>query len=173
MKLLILSLLFVLTNTVVAATDLYIYPNDGQSQEKQRLDRFQCHVWAAQQSGFDPSSYRVPQPVQHTSGPPGQPVHHHTINPVTAAAGGAALGAVGGAIAGNAGKGAAIGAGVGALAGAFHTLTHHSRERERIEYEQKQYAITQAQQAAEVGQLRNDYNRAISACLEGRGYTVK
>lgn len=172
MKSVMLSLLFIFSNTVVAATDLYIYPNDGQSQEKQRHDRFQCHVWAAQQSGFDPSSYRVPQPVQHRSGRPVY-AHHQTINPVTAAAGGAALGAVGGAIAGNAGKGAAIGAGVGALVGAFHTLTHQSRERERIEYEQKQYATVQAQQVAEVEQLRNDYNRAISACLEGRGYTVK
>jgi len=35
--------------------ELFVYPKDGQSEEKQRTDRFECHQWAANQSGFDPT----------------------------------------------------------------------------------------------------------------------
>jgi hypothetical protein len=78
------------------------------------------------------------------------------------AAGGAALGAVGGAIGGDAGKGAAIGAGVGALFGGF-------RRMRAMEEEQAQMANYQAQTAQATG----GFNRAYSACLQGRGYTVQ
>ncbi len=37
------------------AQDVYAYPRDGQSEDEVRLDRYECHVWAADQSGFDPS----------------------------------------------------------------------------------------------------------------------
>ena len=71
------------------------------------------------------------------------------------AARGAAVGAVGGAIGGNAGKGAAIGAATGALVGGM---------RRRDERRTAEAAQTQATDA---------YARAYTACLEGRGYTVK
>jgi len=35
--------------------DLYAYPKNGQNQEQQSADRFECHQWAASQSGFDPT----------------------------------------------------------------------------------------------------------------------
>src|SRR5262252_5448650 len=79
------------------------------------------------------------------SGPTGQGVR--------TAARGAAVGAVGGAIGGNAGKGAAIGAATGALVGGVR------RRDER--------------RAAAQAQTNDAYARAYTACLEGRGYTVK
>ena len=153
-------------NVYSGSTDLYIYPNTGQDEELQRRDRYECHVWAAGQTGFDPSSYQAPQPVIH---PPMARRHDDRFgsDPVTGAAKGAAVGAVGGAIGGDVGKGAAIGAGVGALLGAFKTL---ERESERKQIDRHREA---AEQQAEIENLREDYNRAISACLEGRGYTVK
>lgn len=39
-----------------ASADLFVYPKDGQSEDQQRTDRFECHQWAANQSGFDPSN---------------------------------------------------------------------------------------------------------------------
>ena len=33
---------------------LFIYPRQGQSQEKQDNDRNECHGWAVGQTGFDP-----------------------------------------------------------------------------------------------------------------------
>jgi hypothetical protein len=45
-----------------AATDsqptqdsLFIYPKNGQSDEQQAKDRYECHRWAANESGFDPT----------------------------------------------------------------------------------------------------------------------
>jgi len=35
---------------------LVIYPAQGQSEEQQARDRYECHRWSAQQSGYDPSA---------------------------------------------------------------------------------------------------------------------
>lgn len=38
-----------------AADDLIIYPKNGQSKEQQAADQFECHSWAKNQTGFDPT----------------------------------------------------------------------------------------------------------------------
>jgi len=43
--------------------DVYMYPEHGQSAQQQSTDRYQCHTWAQQQSGFDPT-----QPASQSSG---------------------------------------------------------------------------------------------------------
>jgi len=68
---------------------MFIYPRQGQSEQQQATDRYECHRWAVSQTGYDP-----------------------TLSPGAAPAGAA-------------------------------------------------------------DQRRANYQRAISACLEGRGYTVK
>jgi len=35
--------------------DVFIYPKNGQSEEQQATDRYECHRWAADQTGFDPT----------------------------------------------------------------------------------------------------------------------
>ena len=144
-----------LTSALCAAgawgQQLFIYPLRGQSPQQQQQDRFECHQWAAQQTGFDPMFATAPPP------PPPAP----TTGPVRGAARGAALGAVGGAIAGNAGRGAAIGAGTGAV---FGTM----RSNDQIRQGQAQ----QAAQAQQTSQQMQNFNRALAACLSGRGYTV-
>jgi hypothetical protein len=35
--------------------DLFVYPKNGQNDQQQATDKFQCHQWAHQQSGFDPT----------------------------------------------------------------------------------------------------------------------
>jgi hypothetical protein len=35
--------------------DLYVYPRNGQSEEQTAQDRFECHQWAVNQTGFDPT----------------------------------------------------------------------------------------------------------------------
>jgi len=37
------------------APDPYVYPNAGQSEEQQQTDRYECHRWAVDQTGFDPT----------------------------------------------------------------------------------------------------------------------
>ena len=34
---------------------VYIYPKNGQTPEQQAADRFECHDWARNQTGFDPT----------------------------------------------------------------------------------------------------------------------
>jgi uncharacterized protein YcfJ len=80
--------------------------------------------------------------------------------------GGAAAGALIGGIAdGNWGQGAAIGAAAGGLFGA-HRKNSVARQNQQSEQSWEQ------QQAQIYAQRRHEYNRAYSACLTGRGYTV-
>lgn len=136
-----------------AAFGQYIYPSKGQSAQQQDRDRYECHTWAVQQTGFDPTR---PQTAQAPSAPPpGRPV-------VKGAARGAAVGAVGGAIAGDAGTGAAAGAAIGGLLGGMKRM---DQAKAQSQQEAQQQNINAQQQGA--------YNRALGACLEGRGYTVR
>jgi len=36
-------------------TDIFVYPINGQDTEQQARDRYECHRWATNQSGFDPT----------------------------------------------------------------------------------------------------------------------
>jgi hypothetical protein len=38
-------------------SDLIAYPKNGQSQEQLGKDKFECHRWAAAQTGFDPTQF--------------------------------------------------------------------------------------------------------------------
>jgi hypothetical protein len=43
-------------STDAAATgEPYVYPSAGQSAEQQSTDRYECHRWATDQTGFDPT----------------------------------------------------------------------------------------------------------------------
>lgn len=147
-----------LMDTTARAQELYIYPSKGQSQAQQDKDRYECHTWAVKQTGFDPSR-PAPPPSNSSASNQYQPSQPHVLK---GAARGAALGAVGGAIAGDAGKGAGAGAAMGGLAGGFR------RRDERIQQSKSQQADTHAAASNQ----RNSYNRAMAACLQGRGYTV-
>jgi hypothetical protein len=42
--------------TVAQGPDqVFIYPKNGQGQQQQATDRYECHRWAVSQTGFDPS----------------------------------------------------------------------------------------------------------------------
>lgn len=137
-----------------AQGQVYVYPQNGQSEEQQQKDKAECQSWATQQTGYDPLQPPVasaPPPQQSSTGP----------GAVGGAARGAAVGAAVGAIAGDAGKGAAIGAAGGGLTGGM------KRKRGKREHEQ-----AQEQQAAQVQQARAQFDRAFRTCVEGRGYSV-
>ncbi|OLS63862.1 DUF6515 family protein [Pseudomonas putida] len=44
--------------------DVIAYPMQGQSPQQQEQDRYQCHRWAVDQSGFDPSYANQAPPAQ-------------------------------------------------------------------------------------------------------------
>ncbi len=138
--------------SLAGAQEMFIYPQKGQTAEQQASDKGQCQQWATSQTGFDP----LAPPPSVSSAPPPQG------GAVRGAARGAAAGAAVGAIAGDAGKGAAAGAAVGGIGGGV-------RKRDA----EAQVAQQNQQQAASVDAKRAEFQRAVGACLEGRGYTVK
>jgi hypothetical protein len=40
---------------VAAGSGLFVYPHNGQSPQQQADDQYDCHRWAASQTGFDPT----------------------------------------------------------------------------------------------------------------------
>src|SRR6202048_2468410 len=91
---------------------VFVYPANGQSAEQTDRDRYECHVWAVQQPGVDPSradASAYERVIVQPANPPGS---------------GTAVGLIGGAILGsiiggprNAGAGAIIGGATGAVIG--------------------------------------------------------
>jgi len=142
----------VLASLPAAATEdlraLEVQGQRGQSLEQTRRDRYECHNWAVAQTGASPAAVPAGGPADDGKGE----LRRERI-------GRAIVGAtIGGAIGGLFGDwhdaneqilaGAAVGAGIGAAtAGA-------------------------GRKDAVAPQGPSDYLRALTACLEGRGYSV-
>ncbi len=149
--------------TVAVATPppqkIFVYPSNGQSPEQTDRDRYECHVWAVQQTGVDPSRADA------------SPYERVIVQPANPPGTGTAAGAIGGAILGaiiagprNAGAGLVLGGATGALIG---TAADASAQQ------QAQMTQQQINQARAQGRARADsYTRALGACLKGRGYTI-
>jgi predicted lipid-binding transport protein (Tim44 family) len=134
---------------------LFVYPAKEQSPERQLADQSECYSWAKAQTGIDPTAPPPAAPEPTEQGVDG--------SMLKGAAGGAAVGTAIGAIAGGTGEGAAIGAIAGGLRG---------RRKAKAEHKQKEQQVQQQAQAQQAG-VRETFNKAYGACLEGKGYTVK
>jgi len=136
-----------------AAQQPIIYPAKGQSAQQQQTDEGECHVWAKNQTGVGPAAMAAapaPPPPSNTVGGGER---------VRGAARGAVGGAAIGAIAGDTGKGAAAGAVVGTARGGREARQKQGAQQQSVDNQRAQQLDT--------------YNRAIGACLEARGYTVR
>lgn len=152
-KLLVLAVLCACAGPLLAQ-DLYVYPRDGQNPEQQEADEFACYRWARDESGFDPMATPTA-----SEPPPEQGAKKGGVGK------GALRGAaVGGIVGGSSGakKGAAGGAAVGGMRRA-----DQNRKQKQAQEQWEQEQVRQYQEN------RNRYNRAYSACLDARGYTVR
>lgn len=157
----ILGCLFLLGSIDRVDAEMFIYPKEGQSRERQDRDEFECYKWARERTGTNPM-----ETAQAPAPPPESPSSVHDGSVLRSGARGAALGALGGAIAGDAGQGAKIGAAVGGAAGLM------KRRRNRVSQQQNQQRSQQ--QAAQQNQSkRANYDKAYKVCLKGRGYEVE
>ncbi len=138
---------------------VFVYPNNGQSAEQTDRDRYECHNWAVQQTGVDPSRADA------------NPYERVVVQPANPPGSGTAAGAVTGAILGaliagprNAGAGLILGGATGAIVGSSADASAANQARMTQE---------QINASASAGRARADsYRRALGACLTGRGYTV-
>ena len=140
--------------------DVYAYATRGQTPEQQDRDHYECSLWASQQSGFDPAAPGVPaeERVRVVSGPP--------------SGAGTAIGALTGAIIGaaisprwQAAPGALAGAVVGGAIGTASDAAN-AQQTQTVLVTDRRAQAAQAQRAA-------NYRRAIGACLDARGYSVR
>ena len=146
------------------STQVYFYPRAGQTTEQQSRDHYDCYNWAVQQTGFDPGQSTIPTD-QRVRVVPMPPPGHDTA---TLAVAGAVLGAlIGGPR--HALGGALIGASGGAIAGA----ASDSARMESARQQEEAYAARDRVRDARLDEKVFDFRRAMSACLEGRGYTVR
>jgi hypothetical protein len=138
---------------------VFVYPANGQSPQQTDRDRYECHVWAVQQTGVDPSRSDA------------NPYARVIVQPANPPGTGTAVGAISGAILGsiiagprNAGAGLVLGGATGAIIGSASDAQAQA---------QAQQTQQQINQSAAAGRAQADsYRRAIGACLQGRGYTV-
>lgn len=141
-------------------TTVYAYPTQNQSRRQQERDHYECSLWAVRQSGFDPSAPGVPVYDQVTvQGPP----------PGTDTAIGAVAGAVLGAAISDPwdrGAGAIFGALTGAMIGSAGDAANAQASQQGMSDQ-----AYHAQQALD--EKAGNYRRALSACLQARGYSVK
>lgn len=143
---------------------VYFYPLKGQTVEQQSRDHYECYNWAIKQTGFDPGLSSRP-PEQRVKVVPLPPPGHDTA---LFAIAGAVLGAVLGGPR-HAASGALIGAAGGAIAGA----ASDSVRQEEARRQEEAYARGDQARLAQSEQKELDFRRAMGACLEGRGYSVK
>jgi hypothetical protein len=138
-----------------AQTDMFIYPAKGQNQAQQDKDRYECHSWAVQQTGFDPSKPQSANSQSASQRPSSSPLPCYKeqlaeprserlavrlrVTRARALLPGPQWGIVGG----------------------FRRRDERMREADR-----------RADAAAVSNPGRPAYMRAMSACLQGRGYTV-
>ena len=157
---------FLMLSAAIAEERLFVYPALGQTEKQQSDDRYHCHLWAVEATGFDPLSaggeqpeyVRVPVPENPNRGATGKGM-------LGGAIAGAAIGEID---ADNPGRGAAIGAIVGALLG---SIVEHDGEKQSREVARESANEIYADRR-EVAIGRANYRRALTACLEGRGYNV-
>ena len=151
MRVMITLIVFFALAPLAQAQELFIFPDDGQDQDQQDLDEFQCIRIARDRTGFDPMS----TPTARTRAPETQG------GAVGGAARGALLGTAVGAITGDTRRGLGAGAAAGGLLGGMRRADSN-RQQDRWAQEE----------TANYRRDRNNWNRAFTACMESRGYTV-
>jgi hypothetical protein len=148
------ALLLAASLPAVAAEDLRaleVRAERGQSLEQTRRDRYECHNWAVEQTGETPVAAPSEQGESRARD---RELRRERVDRALA---GAAIGGIVGSILGHghrrhAGDRVLVGAAAGAAIGAAT-------------------AVGGRRAAAEPAEP-SDYLRALTACLEGRGYSV-
>ncbi len=148
---------------------MYFYPERHQTDAQQDRDRFECYRWAVRETGVDPGMTAVRQPVTMEL----QPIQ--PLRDGSAVLHSATQGALLGALVSSprqSGANAVIGALFGAVLG---VAAQESRAQavEQMQYRQQQaLAAANAAAVAAARAPTDNFRRAMSACMSGRGYRV-
>jgi Glycine-zipper domain len=149
---------------------VFVFPAKNQDSTQQSNDEAACYGWAKTQTNIDPMNIKPPEVAQPSEEQKAAAENAGNGSRARGAARGAAGGAIIGAIAGDAGTGAAAGAAAGTMAGG---AAKRQAKRQAASQQEQQQAAAQQQAQAAIAQQKATYNKAFSACMEGKGYTVK
>jgi hypothetical protein len=141
---------------------MVVFPAKSQTPEVQEAEELACLQWSADQLGIKPNT---PAPDPKAAGQAAAEKTDEATKGVAVktAAKGAAAGAIIGSISGNAGAGAAYGAAGGALVG------RRAKKGATAQADAEAQKKVEAEQKAKMDGLK----KAMTACLESKGYTVK
>lgn len=142
-----------------STSGLFVYPRHGQTVDQQNSDDWQCNRSAIEVTGYDPTNPSY-MPPERDLGAQGRTV---AKSAVVGSAASSAVGAAAGAVIGEAARGAAMGAAGGGVAGLIRGLFAASRQQQGAQQQQ-----LQRQQ-----QRLQTYQRAYTACMDARGYSVR
>lgn len=145
-------------------TTVYFYPTHGQSKDQQDRDRYECYLWARKQTGFDPGQSHL-APHQRVEVTPAAP-------PAADTATGAFTGAMVGSMM-SSGHDRGFGMIFGAMTGAMLGAASDQARAEQAQRMEDRYNSRDERQYVRLERQARRYQRAMTACLEGRGYTVR
>jgi hypothetical protein len=161
MRLLILSLMLLLpfqasASSLAGSIGLFVYPPEGKTQSEREQDDYQCYDWAKGETRYDPMNSSEPQKVEADPSAKGGSGFRGALR-------GAARGAVIGEIADD---DASQGAQLGAAAGMMRARSA-SRQANQKAADSQNAANQQA-----YAQDHENFKKAMSTCLQARGYSV-
>ena len=145
-------------------SQLYFYPQNNQTAEQQSRDHYECYNWAIGQTGFDPGRSEIPKNQRVRVVPMPPPGHDTAALAIAGAVLGALIGGPRHAV-----EGAMIGATGGVVAGAASDTARMESARQQEEA----YAASSRARDAQLEAKARNFRRAMSACMEGRGYSVR
>lgn len=158
--------------------DLFAFPKNGQSRDQQLKDESECYGLARERTELDPQK-PAPTGLTEEQVQAAQKKAAENAKQVKGArAAGAARGAAGGtaigAITGNTSKGAAVGAVAGTMKGGKTQRAANTQAQQKAAAEAKSKLEKEQEQEMQAHKEGQDtFQRAFSACMDARGYSVK
>ena len=152
---------------------VYAYPSAGQSTEKMATDKFECHNWSVQNTGFDPTLDHSPEPIPNTPPPTKSGGSADRTDSQNAARGGARGAAMGAVVTGNPVTGVVIGSATSVLFGKKKRKNKNEEEENWQRQHQQQQQLQQQEIQQYVQEGTESYRGAYLACMTSKKYSVK
>jgi len=157
---------------------MFAFPKNGQNADQQLKDESDCYGMAKQRTGLDPqkpaptgpNAEQVQAAQKQAAENADQVKGARAAGAARGAAGGAAIGAIGG----SAGKGAGAGAVAGTMRGGAAQRSANAQSQQKAAAQAKAKLEKEHEQDILAHKEGLDtFQRAFSACMDARGYSVK
>ena len=157
---------------------MFAFPKNSQNADQQLKDESECYGMAKQRTGLDPqkpaptgpNAEQVQAAQKQAAENADQVKGARAAGAARGAAGGAAIGAIGG----SAGKGAGAGAVAGTMRGGAAQRSANAQSQQKAAAQAKAKLEKEHEQDILAHKEGLDtFQRAFSACMDARGYSVK